>query len=160
MWNANQVANWFLVKHSSVMQLDEAVDENLTQMKLHKLMYYAQGVKLAVFSERLFDEELLAWTHGPVVRSIFSRFQGSRELENNLVTEEELNDYRTITANIEDNMVLEAVYDKFGGFSAGELRNMTHNETPWLESWEKGNGKSSISDESIKQYFRDNIVEV
>lgn len=89
MWNADKIADWFLVRHSSEMQRDAANDENLTQMKLHKLMYYSQGVCLAVFSKRLFDEELLAWRHGPVVRSIFDKYQGQKELPSE-VTEEQL----------------------------------------------------------------------
>lgn len=159
MWKANQVANWFLVRHSSEMERDEAVDENLTQMKLHKLMYYAQGVNLAVFQERLFDEELLAWKHGPVVRSIYDRFQGTRELDDNIVDEEELSDYSLISKDDNSRMILEVVYDTYGGFSAGQLRNMTHRESPWIEAWEDGYGDSIISDKTIEQYFAENIVE-
>lgn len=160
MWSANQVANWFLVRHSSEMQRDEAVDEKLTQMKLHKLMYYAQGVYLAIFSDRLFNEELLAWTHGPVVRSQYDRFHGSRELDNNLVTEEELSDYHSISNDSDSRMVLEAVYTQFSGFSAGELRNMTHEEKPWIEAWNDSHGQTAISDKTIEDYFKKNIVEV
>lgn len=158
MWSANEVANWFLVRHSSEMQRDEAVDENLTQMKLHKLMYYAQGVFLALFSQRLFDEELLAWKHGPVVRSIYDRFQGQKELAEQIDTEQ-MADYEKIADDSNSRMALEAVYEQFASFSAGQLRNMTHEEKPWKEAWANGEGSSTINDGTIKEYFKDNIVE-
>ncbi|MCI1134799.1 DUF4065 domain-containing protein [Enterococcus gallinarum] len=158
MWNANEVANWFLVRHSSEMQRDEAVDENLTQMKLHKLMYYAQGVFLALFSQRLFDEELLAWKHGSVVRSIYDRFQGQKELDTD-INMDQMEDYENIALDDNSRMTLEAVYEQFASFSAGQLRNMTHDETPWKEAWAKGEGTSPIDDNTIEEYFKDNIVE-
>lgn len=158
MWKANEVANWFLVRHSSEMQRDEAIDENLTQMKLHKLMYYAQGVFLALFSQRLFDEDLLAWKHGPVVRSVYDRFQGKKEL-NSEVDEKQMVDYEKIARDGNSRMILEAVYEQFGNFSAGQLRNMTHNETPWKEAWAEGEGTSTIKDTTIEEYFKENIVE-
>lgn len=159
MWNANEIANWFLVRHSSEMQRDEAVDENLTQMKLHKLMYYAQGVNLAVFKNRLFDEELLAWQHGPVVRSIYDTFQGKKELDST-VTENQITDYENVSSDVDSNTVLDAVYNQFGGFSAGQLRNMTHQETPWLEAWRTGAGTSALDDQTITEYFREHIVQI
>lgn len=159
MWSADQVANWFLVQHSSEMQTDEAVDDNLTQMKLHKLMYYAQGVNLALFSSRLFDEDLLAWTHGPVVRSVYDRFQGQKELDN-IIDENELADYSTISNDSNSYMVLKAVYDQFGKYTAGSLRNMTHNEAPWIEAINSRSGSDVISDTTIENYFKENIVEV
>lgn len=65
MWNADKIADWFLVRHSSEMQRDAANDENLTQMKLHKLMYYSQGVCLAVFSK---DYLMKNYWHGDMVQ--------------------------------------------------------------------------------------------
>lgn len=159
MWSANQVANWFLVRHSSQMQVDESNDENLTQMKLHKLMYYAQGVNLAVFGGRLFNEELLAWQHGPVVRTIYDRFQGQKDLDD-FVDENEISDYEDVAADSNSRMVLEAVYEEFGDYSASQLRKMTHSEYPWQNAWALGAGTTAISDDEIKSYFEENIVSV
>lgn len=157
-YSASKIADWFLVRHSSTMQRDEAVDEYLTQMKLHKLLYYAQGVYLALFSKRLFNDDILAWQHGPVVRDIYDRFKGSRELDEN-ITDDEMKNYEKILEDTNRNMVLEVVYETYSSYSAGQLRNMTHEEDPWKEAWGKSNGDDIISDESIKEYFKENIVE-
>lgn len=159
MWNADEVANWFLVRHSSEMQRDDAVDENMTQMKLHKLMYYAQGVFLALFNTRLFDEDLLAWKHGPVVRSLYDKYQGKRELDD-LISDNQMDDYIKIANDEKSRTALEAVYEQYGGFSAGQLRNMTHSEAPWKEAWEESEGSSPLNDTTIKEYFKKYVVEV
>lgn len=159
MWDAEEVANWFLVRHSSQMQRDEGEDEYITQMKLHKLLYYAQGVFMAVFDQRLFDEELLAWKHGPVVRSIYDKYQGIRELGKDSLDEEQVVDYKEIANNKDSRMVLEVVYDVYGKYSAGELRNMTHEEKPWKEAWSSGKGTTALDDDTIIKYFKENIVE-
>lgn len=160
MWDAEKVANWFLVRHSSKMQTDGAEDEYITQMKLHKLLYYAQGVFLAMFNKRLFDEEMLAWTHGPVVRSIYDKYQGIRELGTENLDEEQLSDYQTLAGNDNTRVILEVVYETYGKYSAGQLRNMTHEETPWKEAWKSGNGSEPLKDETVTKYFKENIVEV
>ena len=49
--------------------------DNLDEMKLHKLLYFAQRESLAITDEPLFKEEMQGWIHGPVsplVRSLFS----------------------------------------------------------------------------------------
>lgn len=158
MYTASQVSDWFLVKHSSEMQTDDANDEYLTQMKLHKLLYYAQGVNLALFSEKLFSEDLLAWRHGPVVREVYERFKGQREIGEE-ISDEELENYEEISDDLDNRMVLEVVYETFGGYSAAKLRNMTHEETPWIEAYESRNENDVISESTIKTYFENHIVE-
>lgn len=140
------------------MQIDDANDEYLTQMKLHKLLYYTQGVYLALFAEKLFSEDLLAWRHGPVVREVYERFKGQREI-GEVVSDEELDNYEKISDDLDNRMVLEAVNETFGKFSAAELRNMTHEETPWIEAYENSSGSDIISESTIKTYFENNIIE-
>ncbi|HAS22646.1 MAG TPA: hypothetical protein DCR51_05795, partial [Idiomarina loihiensis] len=59
MANSADVAR-YLIKISN----DE--DEgSISNLKLQKLMYYAQGLSLALFERPLFDGNIEAWTHGP-----------------------------------------------------------------------------------------------
>ena len=68
MARAEHVARYFL--WLSV----ESEPTPLTQLHLHKLLYYAQGWSLAAWGERLFDEAIQAWRHGPVVPSVYPSF--------------------------------------------------------------------------------------
>lgn len=58
-----KIVNWFKVRNYSDMKTNDNV-EALTQLKVMKLLYYAQGVSLAVYDKVLFPEKILAWRYG------------------------------------------------------------------------------------------------
>ena len=152
-YSAVEVADWFLARHKSQMRQDEGIDP-MTQMKLHKLLYYAQGVSLAVNKTPLFEDELLAWEHGPVVRSIYDEYRGTRTIDKEL-TSTQVNDFNKLNKDTDAENVLEAVYDRYSEYSASQLRNMTHREAPWKET----EHNDVISKEKIKTFFEEHIVE-
>jgi len=50
--------------------------DTISNLKLQKLLYYAQGLHLAIYrGAPLFEEQLLAWNYGPVVECVYSRFK-------------------------------------------------------------------------------------
>jgi uncharacterized phage-associated protein len=51
-----KIVNWFKVRNYSDMKTNDNV-EALTQLKVMKLLYYAQGVSLAVYDKVLFPEK-------------------------------------------------------------------------------------------------------
>ena len=63
---------------------------SMNELKLQKLLYYAQAWHLAVFGSRLFDERFQAWVHGPVCRAIYDRFGATKSLYSSV----ELSDVR------------------------------------------------------------------
>lgn len=146
-YTASMIARWFL---NHVRQLNSEEDEEfLTNLKLQKLLYYAQGSSLALRNEPLFNDPIEHWTHGPVVPSVYheySKFGGSPIIYDD--------DY-TDKIDSDTDSLLNDVYGTFGCYSAWGLRNMTHNEDPWKNT----SRNQVISQESIKQYFIDNYVE-
>lgn len=67
---AAAVANAFLDLQSA----DSGSYPRIDQMKLYKLVYYAQAWWLAQKGYPLFDEDIEAWPWGPVVRALYSQF--------------------------------------------------------------------------------------
>jgi uncharacterized phage-associated protein len=66
------VANYFLVL------VDREAGDTITQLKLQKLIYFAQGISLALLDRPLFNEEIEAWKQEAVVRvlqKIFDNFK-------------------------------------------------------------------------------------
>src|ERR1700735_3635265 len=49
--------------------------EPLSNLKLQKLIYYAQAWHLALYNKPLFNEDFEAWIHGPVLPSQYHRFK-------------------------------------------------------------------------------------
>jgi uncharacterized phage-associated protein len=62
MITCNEVADYFITI------VGESCGEDLTHLKLQKLVYYAQGFHLGLFDKPLFEEPIEAWAHGPVVQ--------------------------------------------------------------------------------------------
>lgn len=140
---ASEVAKWFLAYNRSVSA--EEGGEYISNLKLQKLLYYAQGSFLAVTGTPLFDDAIVAWQHGPVVESIYHKYKenGSNGIPFN-------EDFNFDTFTKDENDLLKEVYDTFGQYSAWKLRNMTHNETPWRSTRQNDIIPLSV----IKDYFQ------
>jgi uncharacterized phage-associated protein len=146
MANIMDVANYFILKSHN----EQGDNIDITLLKLQKLCYYAQGVHLATKDNSLFSNELLAWEHGPVVKELHDRF-GKRGA---IVLEKPEAKIEDLKLNADELQTLEDVYSYFGQFSAWKLRNMTHQEAPWIQTLTN----SVISIDVIKTYFKENII--
>jgi len=128
-----------------VLSLSEPdVGDNITNLKLQKLLYYLQGYHLAYFNTPLFEEELVKWQYGPVVAEVYHSFKQhgpqpipkSKAINFEILTEEQ-------TALFLD------VYKVMGQFSALKLMDMTHTEKPFLSV----DYSEVIPKEILKEYF-------
>lgn len=143
MNRAIDVANWFLA-----MQ-DEDAGDVISNLKLQKLVYYAQGFHLAILDRALFRATIEAWAHGPVIPSLYHNYKkyGSGSIPPP--------DHFDFSIFKPDSLeVLSEVYSVFGQFSAWKLRNMTHEEPPWKFASE---GSGIITHDSMKEYFKTQI---
>lgn len=140
---ASQVAKWFLA-HNRIAENDEGA-ELISNLKLQKLLYYAQGCFLAVTDEPLFGDDIVAWQHGPVVENIYHTYKNNGA--KGIPFEE---DFDSSEFTAEENDLLSEVYTVFGQYSAWKLRNMTHSESPWLDTPQG----EVITKEKIKDYFK------
>jgi uncharacterized phage-associated protein len=52
----------------------------------------------------------------------------------------------------EERELLDEVYSVYGQYSAWKLRNMTHEEPPWIDA--NAAGGSTISHEAMTEYFK------
>ena len=121
--------------------------ELITNLKMQKLLYYAQAWFLVNFNKPLFDDPIEAWELGPVIREVYEHYKKfthtpiiyndrkGQELKN--FSEEELE-------------FLNDFYDKFIGTPAHILVNMTHNEEPWINAFAT---KDTISLNDMKDYY-------
>jgi len=129
-------------------------DENkeiLSNLKIQKLLYYAQGAYLAMYDKPLFCENLHAWTYGPVVTDVYHAFKvfGANNVEIDP-------DFDTNILSVEEKNVLDEVYEALGKYTASQLVEMTHNEAPWKLAFGKPN--DTISNDEIKIYFLENYI--
>lgn len=139
MYTCLDVANYFLSLN------DEEAGDLMSNLKVQKLIYYAQGFSLAVLGKPMFADPIEAWAHGPVVSSLYHRY---KEYGAGPIPVPEGFDPSIFEAA--DRELLDEVYSVFGQFSAWKLRNMTHEEPPWREKKVSG---GVITHESMTRYF-------
>jgi uncharacterized phage-associated protein len=143
MAKLNDVAQLFLY-------LDYVNDgDGISNLKLQKLVYYAQGFYSAIFDKPLFLDDISAWTHGPVVETLYHEYK--------VHGRNSIPPIETLTQDVltpDESELIEEVFDEFGQFSAWKLRNMTHEETPWIDH---KNEASIIPKHAIKEYFKTRI---
>ncbi|MGB3300173.1 MAG: type II toxin-antitoxin system antitoxin SocA domain-containing protein [Phormidesmis sp.] len=143
MVQAVDVAKYFLC------QCDYESGDLISNLKLQKLLYYAQGFHLALSGSPLFPEPIEAWKHGPVVPEVYQTFKSYGS--NSIPTPDDF-DFSVLSQ--ETSELLDDVYAVYGQFSAWKLRDMTHDELPWTET---ASGQT-ISLNLMKTYFQTQVV--
>lgn len=158
---AKAVANFFI---------SQALQEKneLSPLKLLKLIYVAQGWYLALSNEDLIDEPIQAWRFGPVIESIYHEF---KHFGNKNITQlaesyglDSKDHFVTILYTIpkKDKMVnifLQKVWNTYKEYTAVQLANWSHlEEGPWYKAWHDEGGENRknhpISSHLIKKYFK------
>ena len=149
MASVDAVADYILGK----IVMDEG--DSITNLKLQKIVYYCQAWNLAIHGERLFDEPIEAWVHGPAVMSLYQRFKdnGNRAID----TCDTVTDPVSELSHAQRDLI-DQVWDAYGPFSGLQLRRMTHAEEPWVNArgdcGEYDSCRTSISDSDMRDYYR------
>lgn len=114
-------------------------ENDLTEMKIHKLLYFAQKQHYSTFGEWLFNDDFEGWVHGPVNRKV----RNSLPLLNHYCDE----------LTLEEEYTLREVIHEYGKFTAGYLRNLSHEDTAYkisrLGLQEDENGTEIIKKDDI-----------
>ncbi len=119
-----EVADYFLSK------INEEFGDCISNLKIQKLVYFAQGFVLAITGKTLFNEDILAWQHGPVVKSLYDKY---KEFGATCLPKPEHCEFSFLRCE-ELTEVLDEVYDTYGQFSAWKLRDLTHlPNSPWAK---------------------------
>ena len=139
------IANYLIWRVNS----DTESGDNISNLKLQKLVYYAQGFHLAWYGKPLFPEEIRSWSHGPVVYELYNSYRsyGSEAIP----TPE---DYDPSHLDDQTRELLEEVYNVYGQYSAWGLRNLTHEEPPWKDTPRN----EPIPHEVMRSYFADSLT--
>lgn len=120
----NDVAEFFLAYANES-------GEQITNLKLQKLVYYAQAWHLANFHKPLFEADFQAWVHGPVIPELYRRYKerGSSPIITELKIEDVRNRFDETTSEFLTEVA--SIYMPSGAY---ELELMTHIETPWINA--------------------------
>lgn len=147
MENALAVANYFIHKA-------QETNDNLTPMKLVKLVYIANGIYLGLKDEPLIDEAVQAWKYGPVIPSVYHTFKiyGGQKITSPATILPGINDTEYALRDKGLEPFLDKVWGVYGKFDGIYLSAITHQSgTPWSVTWSTGGSirRETVIDNSL-----------
>lgn len=133
-------------------------EEDITPMKLIKLVYFCYAWYLTLHEKKLFSEQVQAWKHGPVIPSIYHEFKryGNSSIKTYSVEydieSEKKSDlkYPIIAQDDLDTLkILDAVWENYKDKNGWELREITHQpSSPWHYAYQQG-ANTPLDDQHI-----------
>jgi uncharacterized phage-associated protein len=143
-YSAHDVAKYFLAS------VDPA-ENDISNLKLQKLCYYAQGILSAMRDVPLYKERVYAWDHGPVVPEIYHFYKDNKNQPISPPIGFDVSMF-----DEQDRSALDDVLEYYGQYSAWRLRNMTHEEKPWMDAYKEAQG-SEITLDAMTSFFEPQI---
>lgn len=147
MADVKAVANLFL--HLAEEQANVEAGDLMTDLKLQKMLYFAQCWHLVRYDRPLFQNTIEAWEHGPVVPDVYMEY---KEYKNNPIRASQV-DYDAFTSC--EFETITDVFAYYSRYSASGLREMSHQyDSPWANVYKPGVKHLEITIESMKDYYK------
>lgn len=149
MQSCFDIANYFI-------WLANETGSFISNLKLQKLVYYAQAWYLALYQTPLFEEDFQAWIHGPAIPELYQKYQDFR--------------WKPILEDVTPELppdifkFLDEVAEEYFACDGYELERMTHAEDPWNQARENLQpdepSNAIIEKEWMKEYYASRVEEV
>ncbi|RUL70535.1 Panacea domain-containing protein [Dyella choica] len=155
-YNAQQVANAFF-------NIAEEDGECLSNMKLQKLLYFAQGMFLAFKGNPLISDGVEAWKHGPVFPRVYHEFKKygasgitERAVYFDLSDKGKFEAFEHLPPTDEGILdFLRHVWKSFGRLTALDLSILSHEPGgPWDATMKKAGKNAEIGLDTMQDYFQ------
>lgn len=158
MYSPITIANFFIQEYGR--------ENDITPMRLVKLVYISHGWYLGLTNNPLIDENPEAWQYGPVIPSVYHHYKSfkSSPIKNALQFNNPCDEISE-----EDQRFLRSVWEAYKNYSALDLSAMTHQvNTPWFITWHNlsqnkftlGINNKQISDNLIRDHYKQKLESV
>lgn len=147
--DAKVVASYFIKKANRLG--DENADfegnNDLTNLKLQKILYFAQAEHLKEFGKVLFKDEIEAWQYGPVVKNVYEWLRGCGAF---VITEMDVELCDTDDMPEDVKKFLDKIWAKYNKISAWGLVQKTHKpNSAWSKTYRDGLGNKNVIDPTL-----------
>ncbi|MCH8046000.1 MAG: DUF4065 domain-containing protein [Planctomycetes bacterium] len=124
----------------------------ISNLRLQKLLYYAQAWHLALHGKELFPDRFEAWIHGPAQPEVYARFA---PFTHRPIDQENRN--WAVPKPIKQHIV--DLMEAYGRFSSFDLERLACDEEPWREA-RKGlpadePSTRAIDTATMKRFYKD-----
>ncbi|HJJ98654.1 MAG TPA: DUF4065 domain-containing protein [Methanocorpusculum sp.] len=148
MLTALDVANFFIDLANQNPQNEEGV----TNLRVNKLVYFAQVLSLVRHNKPLFTEEIEAWKYGPVIPTVYYQFKqyGDQRIKDTC------GPYSADNLSDDELELLLDVVRNYDQYSSWKLAELTHTEGgPWESVYKPHAPNGLITQDSLKEYYSD-----
>lgn len=127
----------------------------ITNLFLQKILYYVKAISILFDDKSMIAEPCEAWKFGPVFPTVYEKYKdfGKAEISINLSTE-----YIDHLLTDNEKKITDLVLDTFGIYNAWFLKDLTHNEEPWIAARigldENDASRNLMDDKIIEKYFK------
>ncbi len=119
----------------------------VSNLRVQKILYFVQAEFLVSKNSACFNDEIQAWSLGPVVPSVYHEY---KIFGNSPIPSRGTNgQYYSIDES--DKKIIEDIVNQCNEHTTATLVNITHNQTPWIEAFNSSN--KIITTSSIKAFF-------
>lgn len=119
----------------------------VSNLKLQKILYFIQAEFLVEKNTPCFSEKIEAWTFGPVIPEVYQQY---KIFGNAHIPCVDVQDDFEISE--QDKASIDNMIDECSKFTASQLREITHRQTPWKKAY-KSYQNNEITQLSIKEFF-------
>jgi uncharacterized phage-associated protein len=130
---------------ATFLQFAKNDEDPITQMQLHKLLYFAQGLSLGIRGKLLFTDQIEAWQHGPVVPTVRGLCGSGPTVLPESFSKFGVDDPTELR-------FIKAVWIRFRDFSPSALRSMSHDDGPWRSVYKPGRNVV-ITENAMREHF-------
>jgi uncharacterized phage-associated protein len=112
--------------------------EKIDEMKLHKLLYFAQREALVQTGEPLFEGTFYGWRYGPVIKDLREEYKNETFLPE-------------VPREVSEKLapVMDKIFEEYAPKDSWSLSRLTHGEISWKVS-RKGIAPSESGDVAMK----------
>lgn len=168
-WRCGMQPSLFIANY--IIEYSNKKNYLINNLKLQKLLYFANVIKIVDTKNPLFEEQMEKWKYGPVVPSVYHEYKrfGAFQITNKDIVRDFISfgdtsngslgnlkilKYRSEEISKPDAELLKKVVDKFSKIDVFDLVGITHNQ----ELWKKDEKLISDGVQGIK-YTNDEIVQ-
>ncbi len=139
-----------IVANNFIKKAQEDDIEDLTPVKLQKLVYFLYRSYLKTTGKKLFSERFETWKYGPVIPSIYAEFNSYGKDPIKTYAQDSQGIIYTVVEKGDFSKCIDDVWRDYKNMSGAQLTELTHQSgTAW--SIAKDNEKHFLEDEDIKR---------
>lgn len=140
MYSAMQIAHY-------IIDFSNRNNKPVSNLALQKILYFLQVFYMRKHNhQRLFAEEIQAWSYGPVVPEVYYTYNGY----GGLVIR---NSYDVTDISVEDQNYMNPIILRLGQMGVWDLVDMSHAQGgPWDRVYQDGAGNHQVIPTDLFQY--------